>query len=75
MVHFLYLSTNVNCMLKLVINNVNTRIEGKLDLNPITANEIHEALRDELSYTPPNVEWSPSFKEGKWDGKNAADFL
>jgi superfamily II DNA or RNA helicase len=56
-------------MLKLVINNVNTRIEGKLDLNPITANEIHEALRDELSYTPPNVEWSPSFKEGKWDGK------
>jgi superfamily II DNA or RNA helicase len=56
-------------MLKLVIDNVNTRVVGAYDPNPVKAHEIHEALREELSYVVPNAEWSPSFKEGKWDGK------
>ena len=56
-------------MLKLVIDNVSTRVVGAYDPNPIKAHEIHEALREELSYVVPSAEWSPAFKEGKWDGK------
>jgi len=55
-------------MVKLVIQNVNTKIVGSYDLNPSKSEKIHEAIRKELSYSVPAAEWSPAFKEGRWDG-------
>jgi len=56
-------------MLRLNAKNVKTTIVGQFDPDPRVNEQYHKMLRDELSYMVPDADYSPKFKEKKWDGR------
>jgi superfamily II DNA or RNA helicase len=55
-------------VIKLIIKNDFTYIDGVFHPDFLVAKGFHDALRTELSYKVKNVDWSPKYKEGLWDG-------
>lgn len=56
-------------MVRLVIENATSRLEGALHPSSSLAKVIKDDLREALSYEVKDKEWSPKFKEGTWDGR------
>lgn len=56
-------------MVRLTAKNVKTTIVGQFDSDPKINGVYHELLRQELSYMVDSADYSPSFKEKKWDGR------
>lgn len=56
-------------MVRLTVKNVKTTIVGQFDSDPKINGEYHELLRQELSYMVDSADYSPAFKEKRWDGR------
>ena len=56
-------------MVKIEVDNSFGKIVGNLHDEYAVNNNLHEAIRTELSYEVPSAEWSQKFKQGQWDGK------
>lgn len=56
-------------MVTIEVDNSQAKILGHLHQDYGTNNNLHEAIRTELSYEVPSAEWSQKFKQGQWDGK------
>jgi superfamily II DNA or RNA helicase len=56
-------------MVRILVDNSFAKIVGKLHPDPVIEKGIDNALREELGYMPPGVEYSPKFKQGLWDGR------
>ena len=56
-------------MIRLVAKNVKTTVGGYFDADPKVNQAYHDLLRQELSYMVESGDFSPAFKEGKWDGR------
>lgn len=56
-------------MLKLLIGNAKTKIVGEVSEVWTERKAFSDKLRVLISYTIPNVDFSPAYKENKWDGK------
>ncbi len=56
-------------MVKIEVDNSFGKIVGNLHDEYAVNNNLHDAIRSELSYEVPSAEWSQKFKQGQWDGK------
>jgi superfamily II DNA or RNA helicase len=56
-------------MVKLVVKNVKTTIIGQFNTDLKINGRYHELLRTELSYMVDSADYSPAFKEKRWDGR------
>lgn len=56
-------------MVRLTAKNVKTTISGQFDPDPVINAKYHDLLRQELSYMVDSADYSPAFKQKKWDGR------
>ena len=56
-------------MVKIEVDNSFGKLVGNLHNEFAVNNNLHDAIRTELSYEVPSAEWSQKFKQGQWDGK------
>jgi ribosomal protein S20 len=56
-------------MVKIEVDNSFGKLVGNLHNEYAVNNNLHDAIRTELSYEVPSAEWSQKFKQGQWDGK------
>lgn len=56
-------------MVRLTAKNVKTTISGQFDPDPAINAKYHDLLRQELSYMVDSADYSPAFKQKKWDGR------
>lgn len=56
-------------MVTIEVNNATSKLIGHLHQDPSVNAQLHEAVRQELSYEVPSAEWSQKYKQGQWDGK------
>lgn len=56
-------------MVTIEVNNATSKLIGYLHQDPSVNAQLHEAVRQELSYEVPSAEWSQKYKQGQWDGR------
>jgi len=56
-------------MVTIEVNNATSKLIGYLHQDPSVNTQLHEAVRQELSYEVPSAEWSQKYKQGQWDGR------
>jgi len=56
-------------MVTIEVNNATSKLIGYLHQDPAVNAQLHEAVRQELSYEVPSAEWSQKYKQGQWDGR------
>ena len=56
-------------MVTIEVNNATSKLIGYLHQDPTVNTQLHEAIRQELSYEVPSAEWSQKYKQGQWDGR------
>ena len=56
-------------MVTIEVNNATSKLIGYLHQDPSVNAQLHEAIRQELSYEVPSAEWSQKYKQGQWDGR------